>query len=341
MKPAFVEILNYYSNKDTSVMIYLKKGNRLYLEDGTTNLMNITNITIASYSDILDIPDRATIIPTRIPQLDTGRTVLHILNDFDLKLDEVIAEGGYTDSELLLLDNSQVTFQILRSSVYIDDVNFEREPVDLGRESILINLIYLQDNIMSMTNMDINVTGALMNANDPFNGFFENITIDAYGLTEGFNTILNCNYPEASLQNEVRFNYVTAFVSFFRENIPLSPQVIYYQGPGNATISNSYQADFSSIIIVVTATNYFYRDAICQPDDDLLQIYTMDNITISLIENDFVGGRQSANVMNFPDNLYRKIEAYMINDNYFNFEESTFSILYMTGEANSKLFWNN
>ena len=60
-----------------------------------------------------------------------------------------------------------------------------------------------------------------------------------------------------------------------------------------------------------------------------------------MIANDFVGGRQSANVMLFPDNLYRKIEGYVKNDHYLNFEESTFSILHLMGEVNSKIYLNN
>ena len=139
--------------------MYIKESNRLYLEDGTVNLMNITNVTISSYSDNLGVPDRATIVPTQIPQTITGKTALHILNDFDFKLDEVIAEGNYTDPEISLLNNSLLTFQILRSNVYFDNVNIEREPRDLDKGTLLINLIYLQDKVISMTNMDINITG--------------------------------------------------------------------------------------------------------------------------------------------------------------------------------------
>ena len=191
LKPAFVEVLNHYSNKDTSVMIYLKEGNRLYLEDGTVNLMNITNVTIASYSDNLDVPGRAIIVPTEIPQPITGRTVLHLLANFDMRLDEIISEGNYTESEILLLNNPKVTFQILRCNVFFDNVNIEREPIDLDKDTLLINLIYLQDKLMSMTNMDINITGIILSSADPFNGFFENITIDAYGLKQGFEIILS------------------------------------------------------------------------------------------------------------------------------------------------------
>ena len=90
--------------------MYIKENSRVYLEDSTTYILNITNVTIASYSDNLDVPNRAIIVPTEIPQSNTGRTVLHIFNNFDLRLDKVIAEGNCTDSEISLLNSAQVTF---------------------------------------------------------------------------------------------------------------------------------------------------------------------------------------------------------------------------------------
>ena len=321
-------------------MIYLKEDSRLYLEDSTVYLMNITNVTIASYSDDSDVPDRATIVPTEIPQSTPGKTVLHILNDFDLKLDEVIAEGSYTESELSQLNFAQVTFQILRSNVYIDNVNIEREPIDLEKATLLVNLIYLQDKLMSMTNIDMNVTGIILEAGDPFNGFFENITIDSYGLIEGFDIILNCNYPEASLQNNVLFNYIKVTTSGERQ-VSLNPRIVRYQGPGNATLSNSDYVDFFTLVQNLKATNVFLKDELCQPDDDLLQTFTFDNTTLSLINEDFDEGRETANVMVLTANLYRTFEGHVINDHYINFQSPAFISLYLEGEANTRMFITN
>ena len=340
LQPAFVELLNHYSNRNTSVMIYLKENSKLYLQDGTNHILNITNVTITSYSDTSDVPSRATIVPTQIPQPTTGRTVLHLLNNYDLKLDEVIAEGNYTDSEILLLDNSQVTFQILRSSVLIDNVNVERQPIDLLKNTLLINLIYLQDKVMSMTNMDINITGTLMNSADPFNGLFEHITIDAYGLLSGFFIFQTCNYPEASLQNEVVFNYIKVIMSSDR-TLAINPNIVFYQGSGNATLTNSDYVDFYSTVTNIRATNLFLKDGACQPDDDLLQTFTFDNTTLSLVDNNFIGERTTANAMVLTTNLYRNVEGYVKNDHYINFESPAFIILYLEGEANSNIFVTN
>ena len=321
-------------------MIYLKENSRLYLEDGTNHFMNITNVTISSYSDVSDISNRATIVPTFISQQITGKTVLHLLNNFDLRLEEAITEGNYTDSEISLLNTAQVTFQILRSNVYFDNINIERESVDLHKSTLLINLIYLQDKIISMTNININITGTLMNSGDPFNGFFENLTIDAYGMSSGFFIFLDCNYPEASLQNEVIFNYIKVIMSSDR-TISINPNIIVYQGPGNASLSNSDYSDFYSTLSDTKATNIFLKDAACQPDDDLVQTFTYDNTTLSLIDNESVGVRTNVNVFLLTTNLYRTFEGYVRNDHYINYENSAFTILHLVGEANSKLLVTN
>ena len=321
-------------------MIYLKENSRLYLEDGTNHFMNITNVTISSYSDVSDISDRATIVPTFISQQITGKTVLHLLNNFDLRLEEAITEGNYTDSEISLLNTAQVTFQILRSNVYFDNINIERESIDLDKTTLLVNLIYLQDKIISMTNIDINITGSLMNSGDPFNGHFENLTIDAYGMSYGFFILLDCNYPEASLQNEVIFNYMKVIMSSDR-TITINPNIIVYQEPGNASLSNSDYSNYYSTLSDTKATNIFMKDAACQPDDDLVQTFTYDNTTLSLIDNESIGVRLSVDSFLLTTNLYRTFEGYVKNGHYVNFENPAFAILYLIGEANSKLVMTN
>ena len=186
IRAMFVELLNYHSNLDKSVIVYLKESQNHYMEDGTNYIMNITNVTIITYTDEQAILFKARLIPTRIPQsADNKKTAFSLLSNTTLKLDKVIAEGGYTESERSQLINDQVTLYILRSSVYIDNIDVERDSGDIDISSIFVYIIYLQDKMLQMTNMDINITGNIANGIDPFNGVFENITIDAYGLRGG------------------------------------------------------------------------------------------------------------------------------------------------------------
>ena len=89
-KTVFLELLNYHSNQDKSITIYFKEGQDYYVEDGTNYILNITNVTITSYSDDSDSSKRAKLIPTQIPQLVESKTRLNLLKSTDLKLNETI-----------------------------------------------------------------------------------------------------------------------------------------------------------------------------------------------------------------------------------------------------------
>ena len=185
-KAAFVELLNYHSNQDKSVAIYLKDNQNFYIQDGTSFILNITNVTITTYSDEDTIVSRAKLIPTRVTQtIENKKTAFSLLASTSLNLDQVVAEGGYSEAEKFELNNGAITLFTLRSNTYIDNIDVEREPIDIDHSTIFLYVAYLQDKVMQMTNVDINVTGTIANGIDPFNGFFENITIDAYGLQRG------------------------------------------------------------------------------------------------------------------------------------------------------------
>ena len=123
--------------------------------------------------------------------------------------------------------------------------------------------------------------------------------------------------------------------------IIVSPNIVAYRGPGNATVSNSDYSEYYSTLLAIKATNIFVRDSACQPDDDLLQTFTLDNTTLSLVDNDFQGERMSVNALLLTTESYRAVEAYVKNDHYVNVENSAFSMLYLIGEPINKIFLTN
>ena len=232
------------------------------MEDATNYILNITNVTITSYSESSNALGKATIVPTKIPQPNRSKkAAFSLLVYTDLNFDEVIHEGVYSESENTNLETIQATIFVLRSNVYIDNIDFEREPIDYYEPTLLIQLVYLQDKIIQMTNIDMNITGTIMNSADPFNGVFENITIDSQGLRDGFVFVLDCNYPEASLVNELYFNYIKVFAS---KEIQLAdqPNMIFYQGPGNFTILNSDFIDHYTSFVDHEATIFIHKDSL-------------------------------------------------------------------------------
>ena len=185
-KALFIELLNYHSNQDKSVAIYLKENQNHYIEDGTSFILNITNVTMTTYSDEDIVVSRAKLIPTRIIQsAENYKTAFSLLANTTLMLDEVVTEGGYTEAEQFALNSGAITIFTLRSNTYIDNLDVERDPIDLGQSTIFLYVAYLQDKTLQVTNVDINVTGIIANGIDPFNGLFENMTIDGYGLQRG------------------------------------------------------------------------------------------------------------------------------------------------------------
>ena len=185
-KALFIELLNYHSNQDKSVAIYLKENQNHYIEDGTSFVLNITNVTITTYSNEDTAIFRAKLIPTRIIQsAENYKTAFSLLANTTLMLDEVVTEGGYTEAEQFALNSGAITIFTLRSNTYIDNLDVERDPIDLGQSTIFLYVAYLQDKTLQVTNVDINVTGIIANGIDPFNGLFENMTIDGYGLQRG------------------------------------------------------------------------------------------------------------------------------------------------------------
>ena len=274
-----------------------------------------------------------------------SKTRLNLLTSTDLKLNETISEGGYSESEQTSLSISKVTLFVLRSNVYINNFNIERELVDVGQPTIFIYIIYLQDKMMQITNIDFNITGTISNGVDPFNGYFENITISDYALQGGMEFITNWNYPEASLQNELIFNNIKVSSSNER-GIKLFPFIIDYGGPGNLTVKNADFKNFYSSDFDITASAVYFGNTECQPNDDNPQLITFDNIATSLLNNEVNQNKINIFGVLIEINLYRKFKIYAKNLNLINHEYSKYEITYYIGDMNSELyisdskFWN-
>ena len=182
----FVELLNHHSNQDKTIAIYLKENQNHYIEDGTSFILNITNVTLTTYSDEDTTVFRAKWIPTTIAQSpENHKTAFSLLSNTTLMLNEVSTAGGYTDAENFAINDGTISLLTLRSNTYIDNINVERDSGDLGLSTIFLYVAYLQEKELQLTNVDINVTGIIANGIDPFKDLFENMTIDGYGVERG------------------------------------------------------------------------------------------------------------------------------------------------------------
>ena len=191
MKALMSEILNHHSNQGKEINIFLKSNERAYLEDGTNHIINITVVKIQTYSDEADDSSKAILMPTKVDQSNRSKTsAFSILRDSELRLDEVLAESGISDYEIGLMDLDDTTINLIRSNLVIENVIVQREQTDFGLETIFLFPIYLQDKLVNMTNVEINITGQILQAYDPLSLHLVNIMIELYGLGEGF--FVNC-----------------------------------------------------------------------------------------------------------------------------------------------------
>jgi hypothetical protein len=140
------EILNQFSHQDLNVTIYLKGGTKVYIEDDTTYFINISKVTITSYSDNPLSLERALIVPTAIPQHGVSeRAAFHLLNHTDLKVVDILSQNSYSDSLLAKLSVSKVTIKISETSFSLIDVDVYREEIDYNSESLFMFPIFLQN----------------------------------------------------------------------------------------------------------------------------------------------------------------------------------------------------
>ena len=186
-KYASSEILNQFSHKDAEITVYLKEGTDVYIKEGDTFFLNITKVTVTSYSDSVDSPDYVRIIPTSISQpSDSKKAAFNILSHTNSNVNQAIAKGSFTSTELGLIFSTPTTFVLVRSGFSLEKAEVWREIGDIQETVNFIFPIYLQHLFVSLNDCLFNTTGYLIWAQDTFGLDATNVIIDAYRLTRGF-----------------------------------------------------------------------------------------------------------------------------------------------------------
>jgi hypothetical protein len=88
------ELLNNFSFLNASITIYLKEGERIYVEDNTNYFFDLDSVTVTSYSSSSSSPGRALMVPTEIVQPAIhSKSLFHLLAHANLFLNETLAKG--------------------------------------------------------------------------------------------------------------------------------------------------------------------------------------------------------------------------------------------------------
>ena len=177
------EILNHHSNQDKRIDIYVKEKAKIYMEDETNFIINITKVMITSYSESGDNPAKAILVPTKTPQSgQSKKSAFSILKNVDLDLDRIFSISNVTEYEINLAMNEAATIKLVRSSLEMSNVEVHREYENPYSIDLFILPIYLQDKSVKITDSSFNLTNGILYSIDPLNIYFENLFLDLYTM---------------------------------------------------------------------------------------------------------------------------------------------------------------
>ena len=187
MRALMSEILNHYSNQDREIEIYLKENTRIYMEDSTNFIINITKVKMTSYSDFGDTIGMATLIPTKIRQSgESKKSAFSIIKNSELDLERIIAETNITLTEIDRILDETVTLKLVRSSFEMSNIEVKHENIDSQSSSLFLSPIFLEDRLVKITDCNFNLTSRIIHSSDSLNLYVENISMNLYSFQHGF-----------------------------------------------------------------------------------------------------------------------------------------------------------
>ena len=340
-RAAFSELLNFHSHRNVSMSIYFKENSEIYIEDDVNFILNITSVTISSYSDTSSTPSSTTLIPTQITQPTTSKKVAFtILTNTNILLNETIQKGTFTSNQIKSINRGKTTFMVAMSNVYFKNINAWRDSVDISTQTMFIYTISMNDKIIDMRNANLSLTGSVLLTADPMNGYFDSITLDTYRLIDGFAFLITWNYPEADLINEVYFNNFTGYKSATR-TIYGSPRLIHYRGPGNFTVNNVDFTNYYSKFADGKATIFVDTSSDCQPNDGVVQNLNFNGGYWSLVNNPNLDPLFNWLGMFLDLSIYRKLISNVTNYNYTQYEQTAGPFIYSSAYPNDEFHYSN
>lgn len=152
IKSCMAEVLYLYSYSNVDFKIFIKDGSNLYIEDGSNFVLNISSISLLTYNAGIGL--ETYLIPTTIAQFGvTEKAAFHLLKHTDINPVDQVNAGTYTTANRKLILDSDATFIVFASSIYIDGVNVQREIDDSNSAVTFLIPVNLQDNWVSFSKL--------------------------------------------------------------------------------------------------------------------------------------------------------------------------------------------
>ena len=232
----FIDIFNRLSNSDISVNIYVMENTYNYLLVNTIKFMNITSVSIDSYSEYNSVdPKHARFIITdnEIDML-TERTIFNIIQNTTLNLLDISnMEQVETDE---ILGSSDYVMIVNRCTLNINNVDVYSQITSTSLNVDFILPIHQFSNKVALTNMHFQVKGNVYSNNiATSNLLVENATFDMYQSTGGFIYLSLCAYEGDLNLAHLEFKNIHAYTS---QEHYLTYGFILNRGNANVTVNN-------------------------------------------------------------------------------------------------------
>lgn len=184
----FVEILNFHSHSNRSVNIYLKEYSVNYINQKRNYIINMTKVNIESYSTIVSTPSSASLYGVdKTLNVWSAGTITNLLVNDTLKFSSKITQSGMSTYEVQALSNADSNIFVHRTNLVINRVNLYRNILtDYQTKSNFVRAVYLQEKSVTMTNLDIQVTGFILYTEDPMSLYVDNVYIDYHATMGGY-----------------------------------------------------------------------------------------------------------------------------------------------------------
>ena len=246
----FVELLNFHANTERTINVYLKENTKNYIDLSFNYIINMTMVTISSYSITSRTPSKAIIVagevndPTQgnITAYYSNTTVFNILLNTKLNKDKQLFSSLLLSStELSYLSRQTQVVMVHKSNFTIDNIVLNSTFNDINSKYVFIFLIYLQNRNFRMTNVDTQTSGAIIYTSDPLNVFLENINIDYSRNNCGFFIGMFWNYPEAYTDSTINS---TNMRFYYSAGDTLVSESVWFpfllNAPGTVTLTKIY-----------------------------------------------------------------------------------------------------
>ena len=145
------------SHSNLSISIWVKEGTTLMIEESQIFIVNITEISISTYSSSSDLPGYATLVSTdsAVEGL-SKKSAFNIIKSVDVDLTDAISQGDFTSYELESLGRTGDTFQVWRTSISFSNFIVKRIS-DTLHSGLFLFPLYFQDKVLTLSKNKCNI----------------------------------------------------------------------------------------------------------------------------------------------------------------------------------------